>query len=119
MDGILQYVDEIGIIVAICLFFFGVKEGIGKTYGAIEGLAESVKELQLDLKEARASGTKEHQAMIDTLSENQKVMINTMTETNRAMAEEHKEMIKISGKQNEHLVEIKANLMSHMHEERK
>ena len=119
MDGLLSYIDEIGIIIAICFFFFGINENIKKVDSGICGLTEAIKDLQIDLKDARASGSKEHQTMIDTLSDNQKIMINTMTETNKAMAEEHKEMIKISGKQNELLVEIKANLMSHMHEERK
>ena len=109
MDGLLSYVDEIGIIVAICFFFFGINQGI-------KNLTEAIGSLQQELKDARASGSKEHQMMVDTLSENQKVMIDSMNRTSKEMAEEHKEMIQISGKQNELLVSIREKLTAHVNE---
>ena len=123
IGGIVEFADLIAYIVLIIGFFMANKysqdRNSERQVEATARLCELIVGLQDDLKEARASGSKEHQTMIDTLSENQKVMINTMNETNKAMAEEHKDMIKISGKQNELLVKIEANLMSHMAEERK
>ena len=123
VDSLLRYADLIGYGVIIVGFFvankYSADRNAERQNDAITRLCELITDVHAELKEARASGSKEHQAMIETLSENQKVMIAQMTETNKSMAEEHKEMIKISGKQNEHLVSIKEKLDAHVGEERR
>ena len=132
-----EYIDVVLLIAAVTGFFFALKgqvNAINDTQKQLTNaihdfkvdLNSAIKDLKQELKDARSSGSREHQAMLNSINEgqkdnaeNQKAMIAALGDITKTMAADHLDQSKSQSLQNEKLVRIEAQLESHVHEERK
>ena len=115
----LPYIDGLFLIAALIGGYFFLKSQLAE-------LLSTQKELVSTLKEARSSGSREHQAMIDAIHEhqkdnveNQKEMIAALKGISDKMATDHLDQHKANAAQNEKLISINEKLDAHVHEERR
>ena len=126
MEGFIQYVDAIVLVAAVTGCYFFLKHELSDLHEVNKQLVEALRDLRNDLKEARASGSREHQMMVDSIhehqkdsTENQKEIINAIQKITDKMSIDHLDQHKANASMKQSLIKIDTKLDSHVAEERK
>ena len=119
MEAFIPSIDLLFLIASLIGVYFFLK-------GQLADLLTTQKELVSTLKEARASGSAEHQMMVDAIhahqsqsNENQKEMIAALKEITDKMAADHLSQHHSNAEAQKMLVKIDTKLDSHVDEERR